>query len=137
MPFRHTPAGEVSDFDPERTSQEDVILICLLAEYRMSWVAECCAARPDLAAAAQRIQNDIWHVACEARKPEVRLCWRSLGHAERILRALSRLEQEARRPVFEGADRLSPEHPLQQIAAREREYQTLKREGKIFGIIQF
>ena len=68
---------------------------------------------------------------------EVRLCWRSQGQAERLLATLSRLEQEARGVVFEGANRLPPEHPLQQIAAREREYQTLKREGKTFGIIQF
>ena len=137
MPFLHTPAGEVSDFDPERTSQEDVLLICLLAERQMSRVAECCADRPDLAAAARRIQDDIWDVACEARMIEVRLCWRSQGQAERLLATLSRLEQEARGVVFEGANRLPPEHPLQQIAAREREYQTLKREGKTFGIIQF
>lgn len=136
MPFLHTPAGEISDFDPERTSPEDVTLICDIFSHNLGLLAESGADRPGLPGSAGQLQHEIQAIGETARRPEIRACWRSHGHVDRLLGRLARLEQAEQDLLYNSANLAPPAHPLRRIAARHHQYMRLKREGKIFGIIQ-
>lgn len=136
MPFLHTPAGEISDFDPERTSPDDVSRICNIFSHNLGLLAESGADRPGLTGSARQLQEEIQAIGETARRPEIRACWRSHGHVDRLLTRLARLERAEQHLLYTGADNAPAAHPLRWIAAQHHQYMLLKREGKIFGIIQ-
>ena len=136
MPFLHTPAGRVSDFDPEKTEPEDILRICAMAGANIAALAGQGAELSGLAASARRIRHEVQSVATGVQRPEIRACRRSHGHADRLLSRLNRLEREAGQLFFAGREALPPAHPLRRAGDLHEEYRRLREAGRIFGIIQ-
>ena len=108
MPFLYTPAGEASDFDPDRTIPEDVTLIRNIFQHNLGLLAEYGADQPGLTGSARLIQDEIQAIGETSRRLEIRTCRRSHGHADRLLNWLTRPEQAEQHLLYTGAENSPP-----------------------------
>ena len=81
MAFIPSLAGEVSDFDPERTKPEDVIEICRQAKMRLDQMGDYGIPLSQTERTAERIRDEIETVEQAARHPRIQAGWQSEQHA--------------------------------------------------------
>ena len=133
MAFIPSLAGEVSDFDPERTKPEDVIEICRQAKMRLDQMGDYGIPLSKTEETAERIRDEIETVEQAARHPQIQATWRSEQHVHKLLSRLDELEKEAYDAFCAVIEDLEADNPLRQINEEYREALRMKKEGLIPG----
>ena len=136
MAFRSTLAGEVTDFDPEKTNPEDIVNICFQAKMRLDQVHDYGIPLSRTEETVERIRDEIELIEQAAKHPQIQATWREELHAHRLLSRLDELEKEAYDAFCAVIERLEPDNPLRILNEQYREALRLKREGALPGIIQ-
>ena len=133
MAFISSPAGEVSDFDPERTKPEDVIEICRQSKMRLNQLGNYGIPLSKTEETAKRIRDEIETIEQAARHPQIQAAWRSEQHVHKLLSRLDELEKEAYDAFCAVIEDLEADNPLRQLNEEYREAIRMKREGLIPG----
>ena len=133
MAFIPSLAGEVSDFDPERTKPEDVIEICRQAKMRLDQMGDYGIPLSKTEETAERIREEIETVEQAARHPQIQATWQSEQHVHKLLSRLDELEKEAYDAFCAVIEDLEADNPLRQLNEEYREALRMKKEGLIHG----